>query len=350
MSTEEKTQKKNKKIIVWHNLVYSTKGGCGKTTFCLNFPNLTISGLGKNKNPKSCLKFFGLESPPASDKVVILDLDLAASNLVESVDNGSVLQGIELWDTPVYLCDYLIKREKFNFVENFKGAQTGSFEKNTMLVMGPRDESERSYFKTKRRYIPTVRFEEFKYSILELINDIITKVNDSEVDNDVLNIVYDLPPNSDGFTEVLFDALLNQNNSGLITKSKDKKVENRFRLIMPTNPEVTIKKVNLSWLQAFLSGSGSNRRIDQILFLDNSALNKQNGNSSRKGSTLTAETDGKIRIEVKTYGPFVGYVFFDPKKSIPANEDKIFVYGRFDKLGSGNPTITLQQINEFQTY
>lgn len=362
------------KLTVWHNLVYSTKGGCGKTTLCLNFPKMivreepelsdysfkpdssTIEDGFEGYIDHGYLRVFKDEQNQNCNKIdpytVIIDLDLAASNIVE-------MEGADLLDnkTGLFLCDYIIDKKPFDYVD-----LTHAYEVDNgkiLLIKGPRDENERNYFKTKRRYIPTVRFEEYKYSILALINGIIGKIcavnlnNITEDSASILNLVYDLPPNSDGYTEVLFDALLNNKSvsdkNGLIDKlsgsnqipKQDCHIEHKFRLIMPTNPEKSIKYINHSWLESFIASSGSNRKINQIFLLENDAL--IHGIGVRCSAPLNLS--GNITWGGVLFNRYEGYTFYE-NPPVTSTENHVY-FGKFEKIKTETkPTITLYKIRK----
>lgn len=266
------------KITIWHNIVYSAKGGCGKTTFSTLFRAISLPDLNKQ----------GKQVRFDKDDLILLDLDLLASNLGDYEIGNIERTGRN--DNDVGLIDYLLSGYKlydkgFEYHENCKlKISSGQIERDSfMLITSPRTESERGYFKSKRRYLPVVKFDEFKYGLTSLIKKIcsakrtkIERINSSkertleekekaleEEFKKELNIVYDLPPNSDGFTEIVFDIILNYKSD----IRKDEDIEHKVRLFVLSNPSVSILKVNLSWLNNFLSESGSNIIPNQIYFL-----------------------------------------------------------------------------------
>lgn len=282
-------------VTVWHNIVYSTKGGCGKTTFCMLFPRivlkannatfqkkeetLTSKSVEKSQNKEKFEDRLFLYIPKykrSKDKdniypIVIIDLDLAASNLSDDyVFINEQKPGNKIKIDSVSLLNYLIKNKRFKYETNYDLKNPPS----AMLIRGPQTESERNYFKSKRRYVPVVKFDEFKYSISKLLEEIVDeksyKFDSNSETLDVINIVYDLPPNSDGYTEILFDILFN--NNGALRKHKNIDIEHKTRLFILTNPEKSITHVNKSFLKYFLQMSGSNYLPDQVFFVNNMAV------------------------------------------------------------------------------
>lgn len=269
------------KKIIYHNIVYSAKGGCGKTTFSTLFRILKFNEQFEEDIPEETKDF-------NRGPLVLMDLDLLASNLgdyetefIEKKDDEREFR----------LIDCILSDKKFEYVENCKIKNNNSTkfttkEKNEfMLIVAPKDENERSWFKSKRRYVPVVKFDEFKNGLAAFIKRIGRYLETSE--HNSMNIIYDLPPNSDGYTEILFDLLLNKEKK---IKDKDIKVEHKFRLFVLTNIDGTLIKVNLAWLNNTLKESSSNEVPDTIYFILNNYHNKlnikdMNGEKNAKQST-----------------------------------------------------------------
>ena len=262
---------------VWHNIVYSAKGGCGKTTFSSLFRiiNINSSNL-KDKEIKNV----------GQGPLVLMDLDLLASNLgnaaTDFIDKTMEPKSNE---NNLELFDYLVKNKPFRYSENYKIKylkEDKGINEKFMLISSPCNEKLRGWFKAKRRYVPVVKYDDFRYGFMQLLRQMCDKNNYSEGSKSV-NIVYDLPPNSDGYTEIVFDALLNINSKMREFRSDGEKVEHKFRLFVLSLPDGTIMNVNLNWLDNFLTESGSNISLDFKYFL----VNSYSGKTSSSGLDIT---------------------------------------------------------------
>ena len=267
-------------LTVWHNIVYSAKGGCGKTTLSSLFRIINIS-YPKNKDKE--IKNVG-QGP-----LILMDLDLLASNLGDTdtvfIENTTELRPKDISENKNELFDYLLKDKIFKYKENYKIRnlkEDKDINEKFMLINSPGNERVRGWFKAKRRYVPVVKYDDFRYGFRHLLRQICDENNYPEGTKNV-NIVYDLPPNSDGYTEIVFDTLLNINSKIREFRSDGEKVEHKVRLFVLSLPDGTIMNVNLNWLDNFLTESGSNLSLDYKYFL----VNTYSRNISLSGLDLT---------------------------------------------------------------
>ncbi len=361
-------------ITVWHNIVYSTKGGCGKTTFCMLFPRinlkrnkagkqidegedteqLSVNGVEESQDKLKLddkLFLYRRKSKSSKDKdnfypLVIIDLDLAASNLsddyvyigIQKNSNKSKIESVALFN-------YLIKNKSFKYEVNYNLKDAPG----AMLIRGPQTEYERAYFKSKRRYVPVVKFDEFKYSMSKLLDEISDESRydyDRKTETlDTINVVYDLPPNSDGYTEILFDLLLNKNST--LRKNKDNDIEHKIRLFILTNPEKSIKDVNKSFLKSFLHGSGSNYLPDQVFFVENMAVKTEGhieqNNDAQYSDLAPSDESASLGNMVK---PNYQELPLDLREIKSLLKDKELLHCSIGKISNKYSSATLTQIKK----
>lgn len=139
-------------FIVWHNIVYSAKGGCGKTTLSSLF---RIINMNYPKQKDKEIKNVG-QGP-----LILMDLDLLASNLGDTdtvfIENTMVFKPKEISDNnKVELFDYLLRNKIFKYMENYKIKnlkEDKNINEKFMLINSPGNERVRGWFKAKRRYV-----------------------------------------------------------------------------------------------------------------------------------------------------------------------------------------------------
>ena len=224
--------KKNKTIV--HHIVYSTKGGCGKTAFslCLAVSELKVL-LNKifdgNYNDYKSVNYF-------------LDLDFLGTSLMHCLDNGDKSQLVTMQD--------LMFRDKK--VEDMRETCKEILGNNFFIIPAKVHETEKSIFHVKRKHTPLLKYDEFRYEIENLQKTIeltecchieSRKEKEEKTEDKLINLIYDLPPNSDGYTEAFFEEVFNLN-----------KESNKVILYIIFN-NAPMLMCNLDWLNAFLCGS-----------------------------------------------------------------------------------------------
>lgn len=257
-------EKEGNKTIV-HHIVYSTKGGCGKTAFSLC---LTVSELKALLN-----KIFGGEYNNYEAVNYFLDLDFLGTSLMHCLDDGYKLQLVTMQD--------LMFRNKK--VEEMRETCKEILENNFFIIPAEVHENEKSIFHVKRKHTPLLKYDEFRYEIenlqktIELTECCHVKSSDEEkekTEDKLINLIYDLPPNSDGYTEAFFEEVFNLD-----------KESNKVILYIIFNNEPMLR-CNLDWLNTFLCGSDLNDC--SIVLVNNSEFlnigHSKNGNISNEVS------------------------------------------------------------------
>lgn len=237
-----------------HHIVYSTKGGCGKTAFslCLEVSDLKeiITQVLKNENRD--FNVFG-------EVNYLLDLDFLGTSLMHCFGDEK--------DKKLISMQNLIF-DNVN-IEKMKILSEKEFGPNIFIVPAEVDEAKKSIFHVKRKHTPLLKYDEFRYEIKALQKSIELVESIDEKDK-IINIIYDMPPNSDGYTEAFFEEVFKLD--------KDKKNENEVILYLIYNSD-TMLWCNLDWLNTFFGGK--NLRQASVVFVNNSgSLSKDDSKQS----------------------------------------------------------------------
>ncbi|MCD8207171.1 MAG: hypothetical protein LUD72_04450 [Bacteroidales bacterium] len=307
------TDDKNKMSVI-HHVVYSTKGGCGKTTFSLF---LTLSrfikettGLlqpgdrfdikdgkitpGKDSEDK-------IQPDWVKDKKFIkyyMDVDFLGTSIM-AVTGEEDFDLTESPETAAKLdSDQLITLTNNNVSSTPSKPVTKKFVRMNDLIFNDEDvrniyssadnrengvyiipssayEADKERFHVKRRFTPLLRYDEFVHEIRAIVDSILLTENvraelksDGTPADNIVNFIYDMPPNSDGYTEALFDYLSGQ--------AKEKHVEVVLYLVY-NNHAMLVS--NLEWLRRFTS-SGKDIKFKCCLVYNNT----DNGNAMTNSS------------------------------------------------------------------
>lgn len=175
-----------------YNLINSIKGGCGKTTFSIWLAY--------------CL-----------DKSLLIDMDLLGTSMQVLVCGNDY----ELHET-AYTNDVFqgVKNNRKKFVEKV-GLKNN---KCINVIFSSMDYKEKDRFKAGKYsgYTPVVKHSMFRLGLRELLKHY--KTLDGEV---VEHFIFDMPPNSDGFSDAAMECIFNPKYSDL----KDTDRKNLFMMI-----------------------------------------------------------------------------------------------------------------------
>ncbi|MBD5442467.1 MAG: hypothetical protein HDR34_03530 [Treponema sp.] len=248
----------NKTIV--HHIVYSIKGGCGKTAFSLC---LTVSELNALLN-----KIFDGEYNNYEAVNYFLDLDFLGTSLMHCLSNADKTQLVTMQD--------LMFRNKK--VEDMKKNCEKILGNKFFIIPAEVHEIEKSIFHVKRKHTPLLKYDEFRYEIENLQKTIeLTECccnEKGEKTKVLINLIYDLPPNSDGYTEAFFEEVFN------LDKESNKVI---IYIIFNNAPMLMC---NLDWLNTFLCGSDF--KDCSIVLVNNSEFlnvgHSKNGNISNEVS------------------------------------------------------------------
>ncbi len=171
--------------VATYNLINSVKGGCGKTTFSL------------------WLAYY-------LDKSLLIDMDLL----------GTSMQILFYGNTDVCKTAYTndvfqgVRNSRKRFVEKVK-LSTG---RCMNVIFASMDYKEKDQFKAGKYsgYTPVVKHSIFRLGLRELL-----KHNRTIEGEDVEHFIFDMPPNSDGFSDAAMECIFNSRYSDL--KREDRK-------------------------------------------------------------------------------------------------------------------------------
>lgn len=217
-----------------HHIVYSVKGGCGKTAFSLA---LETSNLVQFLKRLACLR-----KDEAETEIVnyYLDLDFLGTSLLHCLgDEGFVT-----------MQDLMFNNKRINLIDEINSEILGAH-----IVPAAVEEKDKSVFHVKRKHTPLLKYDEFKYELRAILKNI----EIFESDKTLINLIYDLPPNSDGYTEAFFDEIFKKEKDSVI-------------LYLIYNSDTSLK-CNLDWLSTLLSGNNYSNftivLVDNIAYLQN---------------------------------------------------------------------------------
>ncbi|MCD8207368.1 MAG: hypothetical protein LUD72_05485 [Bacteroidales bacterium] len=344
----------NKEFSITHHVVYSVKGGCGKTSFSLylllsQFLDQRADQL-KDENAIDVDKIeFSPDSPIGQKNVkYFFDMDFLGTSIESIIKRGETENYIKTNDLIFNVADIEDATKEPNKISG-----------GIYIVPSSSAEKDKERFHVKRRHTPLLRYDEFRYEI-EAVVDRITRMEKSKIPEDKidaknyfehekdsdkidkkakfrfeknLNIIYDLPPNSDGYTEALFDYLIKKSNE----KDADKRERVVLYLVFNNDP---MMDCNLDWLKNFTS---SVRDVNFTFCLVRNDTDKSNpyreeadltaNGASKEGSTAfklhTArqaaqklKTDGttKEKEYCYLYNPYVDEVKKFNNRGLPLND------------------------------
>ncbi|MCI8614826.1 MAG: ParA family protein [Lachnospiraceae bacterium] len=217
-----------------YNLVNSVKGGCGKTTF-------------------SIWMAYYLEA------ALLIDMDLLGTSMqIIFHGNTDTCQGA--FTNDVFKG---VKNSKKRFVEKVELEDGGHIN----VIFSSMDYLEKEKFKSGRYsgYTPAVKHNIFRLGLRELI-----KYNKSIDGELVEHFIFDMPPNSDGFSDAAMECIFNPKYSDL--EEKDRK--NLF-IVIGTDWGQTFATINE--LKALLVHSDE-KEPDRIFLVLNHNLGSNFGN------------------------------------------------------------------------
>ncbi len=180
-----------------YNLVNSVKGGCGKTTF-----SIWLAYYLNNMEENAAL---------------LIDMDLLGTSMQFIFSGNSAEPGKRnTEEETAYTNDIFkgVKNSKKDFVQVIKWGSG----KVLNVIFASMKIGERDKFKSGRHsgYGPTVRHSIFRAGMKELLT-VYKKIDDTEVKH----YIFDMPPNSDGFSDSAMECILSKKYSDL--KEGDKK-------------------------------------------------------------------------------------------------------------------------------
>ena len=252
-------------------IVDSVKGGCGKTTISLKNVIRAFEESEKEREEKHCKKNDTDDTKKNPIKVCLVDFDLLGSSMetfltgkptIDSktekeredevpisdildpgITSGNNTQGLRFKfqkKSVLYLNDYF-NGSAPNYLEflNHVLIVNESLEEQyrfDLLMSNPHQEQKNMFkVKAENQYIEQLDYNYFRTKIIKLIE----MLNFAEY----THIIFDMPPNSDSYTDILFD-ILYQHQSPF---SKECSIETE--LLVVSSLDVAHFNANLEWLK-----------------------------------------------------------------------------------------------------
>lgn len=187
---------KNKGVV--YNIIDSVKGGCGKTTFAITLSivlNHYLTGSSFNKETSSCL----------------IDMDIQGSALLYLLYGKTFLDREE--KEFKFLNDRVIavgenKETAKNFINPFcfKEDSQNRFD---VIFCDPRTESKKKFRSmSNQNYSPEVLYSTFRMGLANMLSGM-----KGQSPYNYSQIIFDMPPNADGYSDAVYDILLKNDYS-----------------------------------------------------------------------------------------------------------------------------------------
>lgn len=265
---------------VTHHVVYSTKGGCGKTAFSLFLSQCEKScEFCKNeKKDADDKEIYNILTPfllrkGFSDDVIYKDIGLLNYSK-SSITVKNVSRNNNIRNTADYFIDFDLLGSSLQLSANLREFDKNKFVTLQNIISGEKEiceikklticsdgsngykeiyilpvgvrESEKEMFHVKRYNTPLLRYEEMQKQLFSIQQDIILyqemlKDTNPEKSAEDIHIVYDLPPNADSYTDAVFYELFKR-----IGNNENEKI----MLYLVSNSDHMLK-CNLDWLHGF---------------------------------------------------------------------------------------------------
>lgn len=261
------TKGKKMEIIV----VDSVKGGCGKTSISL----------------KCAIE----KAQDKLNKVCYMDLDLLGSSIETFLIGDRFVGKNKKSDPkgyPIDLC--VIKSEKYYFNDIFKGEHFSPRFLNEIVIIEDNkrkgvfsliacnpDQNEKDRFKPSRlmNYIGQIDYEYF--------GAMIERVLEQLEDMNFTHVIIDMPPNSDAYTDSVFNILLRQNGSD------NTHIETKYRvkICLVNSFDRAHFSANLEWLKTMVNEHDMKWVVNapdlfKIVFNDNINYNELSVDDAKK--------------------------------------------------------------------
>lgn len=183
----------NKNVV--YNIIDSVKGGCGKTTFSITLSSI-LNESGSDAETSSCL----------------IDMDIQGSALLYLLYGKTFL---EVQKNVKFLNDRVIAigedgetAGEFIYPFCFKDALKNDFD---VIFCDPRTESKKKFRSmSNQNYSPEVLYSTFRMGLANMLSSL-----KRQKPYNYSQIVFDMPPNADGYSDAVYDIMLKKDYSVL---------------------------------------------------------------------------------------------------------------------------------------
>ncbi len=342
-----KNAEEKKTKTVTHHIVYSTKGGCGKTAFSL-FLSLSDNF---SQTEQSKEVFIPTEVHYKSGKHYFVDLDLLGSSLEyylhinksedklakEHPIQTPTLQELTNGEKYIYDIKDLNDKDRLKKQMVFVGCYTKSattrsdgINQKVYIIPVGASEKEKAMFHVKKGTTPLLRYEELEAQLNEIQQSILIH-NDLTDNDDNIHFIYDLAPNADSYTDAVINEIFDR-----VRKNEKEKI---IMYLVSNSKEML--KCNIDWLNRFLCG---NKKMPCAVVLVN------NDNVGEFGNVIAGTAAIKNVIDELDCGrdvmDLIKSHFFFMKDSISMTQ---FRYNKDDekKVVTFNPPESVDSKKEF---
>lgn len=245
-----------------HNIVYSVKGGSGKSMIALFLQLYEMRVCDDlNELSKDFLEgnwiFEAYEDDNPENYLV--DLDFTGSML-----KAFLINVLNVPDDKPSLTQYVAEGKKLEelIYTLEKAKMLGSkLPANVNVIVASDGEKEKEIFRIRQRQDVALKFDLFKVKFNRLIRDI--KEHSGEKKHAI--ITYDLPPNADAYVDILLRLLLYKEARKEKTANGGD-IEEEVNLFLVTKPDKNAIYANIEWLKRFMKSTSRHpKRIFWIL-------------------------------------------------------------------------------------
>ena len=268
---ETKENKKN--IEVTHHIVYSTKGGCGKTAFSLY---LTLCKSFDKKEQNGIVYYVPKMSDDGDHREChyLIDLDLLGSSLEYSTHINKTENGVASSFRSPCLQELLNKDKRVSDIESWKqhdeqkvyhGEEIRRSGKNLVsdniyIVPVGASEREKAMFHVKKGTTPLLRYEELEAQLDGIQQSIILLQEQRPSRNRSIaphiHIVYDLAPNADSYTDAVLDEIFGRVNKN---KNNEKRRTDEDIVLYLVSNSSEMLTCNIDWVNTMMCGDKDRR-------------------------------------------------------------------------------------------
>lgn len=237
-----------------YNVVQSIKGGCGKTTFSLM---LTAYLANANRKKATCL----------------LDMDFLGTSLVDLFDSTNFSGTVSLAQRQIYL------NEKMREYENVSSYLKRFERHNRTFYIGFSSpvQEHKNWFNTdsSMNYIPHMAYNIFDINFKTMFSDDTGRLGgnlNKEVEGELENIVFDMPPSYDGYSDIIRRNILNE-------KTGIKNWDDITNIFIMINLDITHLYATINYLKGFFASYTQLPDNLFIVFNDNLCVNGRDVNA-----------------------------------------------------------------------
>ena len=247
-------------------IVDSIKGGCGKT----------LESLAAAVRIKRGTDVDSKNIDAVQEKVCIIDFDILGTSVEQMILGGPKIRnnsdGHEMDVAQVYLNDIVYKSKDLEKTIQTKiniSLNSGECEDIDIIMSSPYSEDKHRFrISNDSNYSMLITPTHFRGVIQKLIQ----KLSDQKY----TTIIFDMPPNSDPYTDCIFELLLSNDRRITVTNSVILEVMSGF--------DRAHVNANIEWLKSIYSNTGIKRRpFDKIRFILNDNSGIFNGDFGRSG-------------------------------------------------------------------